>query len=90
MLVLDSTSELDLEHWTQRLDLAIDWVEVIPSTWLLYTSSSCEKWLDRMKPAAPPGSRYFAVEINPEDWAGKVPSRVTTFLRVKSVRLQRS
>ena len=87
MIVVDAGEAYDLGALTNKLDLAIDWIQILPSSWLVYTTTSAQKWVDRLKTVLPSETTYFAAEVSTSDWAGKVPAAVSVFMKRKSARI---
>lgn len=62
------------------LDKALDWIEVSPNSWLLWTSSSPEKWYARLQSAFDTETNMFICVINPELRHGRMPRSFWQFL----------
>jgi hypothetical protein len=84
IITTDFSESVDQTSFTATLDKGIDWVQITPTTWLLWTKSSAEKWYIRMKQYAKPGNRIFICEVNPEDRSGFMPSSFWDFIKSKT------
>ena len=62
---------VDPKKFIATLDKAIDWIQFMPTEWLLWTTSSSEKWYTRMKQYTKPGNRVFVCAVNIEDRSGQ-------------------
>jgi hypothetical protein len=65
----------------KTLDRAIDWIEITPSSWLLWTSTSSSGWLKRFRETNISFENIFIVEVNPADRAGMMPQAVWDFIQ---------
>lgn len=80
ILNLDSYRRDLSEELRPVLDKALDWIEITPNSWLLWTSSSSKKWLERIRGSNLRVDHLFVAEINPEDRAGRLPDEVWRFI----------
>ncbi|OCC02400.1 hypothetical protein BA190_24050 [Labrys sp. WJW] len=81
MLVqLPRRASLPSEKIRPVLDKALDWIEVSPNTWLLWTSSSAERWYKRLERKFGPNTRFFIAAIDPENRHGRMPESFWEFL----------
>jgi hypothetical protein len=87
IVAVDAAGPIDREKLIQRLNIAIDWLELMPNCWLLWTSSQSGKWLQRLRKYLPDGAELFICELNPEDHAGLMPAQVWDFIRQKQKKL---
>lgn len=90
LVMLDTADDVDLERLTAKLDLAVDWVQAMPNAWLLWTTSSSQKWLDRIKSLIREDARILITEINPADRALRLSRPVSNFIRSKSFELEKA
>ena len=81
MVSIDPREDSLTKKYRQVLDRAIDWIEISPNSWLLWTSTSSNGWLKRLKSTKIPFNRVLIVEVNPADRAGVMPSEVWRFIR---------
>jgi hypothetical protein len=63
------------------LGKSLAWVPLFPGSWLLWTSSTCEKWRTRLQPILGEDVQFFLSEANPRDRAGRMPSKVWKLIR---------
>ncbi len=57
-----------------KINLATDWYRYSDDVYLLFTTSSIEKWKERLKPFAESGGRLFICKLEIEGrkgWMGK-------------------
>lgn len=57
-------------------NLAVDWVRYAPDCWIVWTSSSPQKWYARLKPHLEPGDNVFICELRIENRSGWLPKWV--------------
>jgi hypothetical protein len=89
MVVMDARKRYDVEALVGKLDLAVDWVQVVPSSWLLWTTSSPAKWMERLRKVLPEDTTILITQINPDERAGVVDEVVATFLRKTQAKLEK-
>jgi hypothetical protein len=63
-IAFDFKSGLDSEEVEKTLDKAIDWINVASNCWLVWTSSSPEKWYLRLKKHLASEDQLFVCEVN--------------------------
>jgi hypothetical protein len=80
----DFREPVDPKRFTATLDQAIDWIQLMPTGWLLWTNSSSEKWYARMKRYIKPGNRVFICAVNIEDRSGFMPADFWQFIKSKT------
>jgi len=49
---------------------ALDWVRYAPNCWIVYTSSSPQRWYERIKPKLHPDDGILIFEINKDSRTG--------------------
>lgn len=76
--------------FAETLSLALDWIQMSPGMWIVYTSSSSKKWYERFQKRIADKSRIFIIEINPQDRAGRWSSDVWAFIKGKQEKMQES
>ncbi len=86
MLVIDAENDFNRDALKKKLDLAIDWIEVTATTWLLWTSSSPSKWMERLRRILAGTATFVVVEVNAGNRAGVMHGQVATFLQEKYAR----
>ena len=84
ILSTDFRELVDQKQFTGTLDRAIDWVQITPTTWLLWTSSSADVWYRRMKRYIKSGNRIFICAVDPDDRSGFMPESFWDFIRSKT------
>ena len=79
--------EYSRNTFASTLALSLDWIELSPGMWLVYTSSSSKKWVERFHKKISLSSRIFVIEVNPNDRAGRWASNVWEFIRDKQKKM---
>ena len=59
---------------------ALDWVRYAPNCWIVWTSSSTEKWSARLKPHLTDKDHMFIVPIELRESSGWLPQWVWDWL----------
>jgi hypothetical protein len=83
IVTTDFKEPVDSGRFTKSLDLAIDWIRVMPDGWLLWTNSSADKWYSRLKQYTKPGNRIFICELNTNERSGYMPKSFWEFVNAK-------
>jgi hypothetical protein len=81
LMSLESHEKNLTERLRRSLDRAIDWTEITPNSWLLWTSTSSNGWLKRLKASDISFKNALIIEVNPADRAGVMPDEVWKFIR---------
>jgi hypothetical protein len=74
-------SDPDLEELEKTFDNALDWYRYAPNCWVVWTSSSPERWYSRLKKHLEKGDRVFISELNIAERSGWMPSGFWEFLK---------
>ena len=83
VVILDDHTNGDKTSIESILNKALDWIEITPKTWLLWSSSTSKRWLQRLQTYLPNDALIFVSEVNLEDRAGALPSAVWKFIDEK-------
>jgi hypothetical protein len=83
IVLTDFDEPVDSDEFTATLNKAVDWIQFTPTSWLLWTTSSSEKWYARMKKYTKPGNRLFICEVNLDDRSGFMPKSFWDFVNRK-------
>ncbi len=62
---------------------ALDWVRYAPNCWIVWTTSSAEKWYDRLKPHLTDNDHMLIVTLNLQDYSGWLPKWVLDWISEK-------
>lgn len=73
--------EPDLEDLEDTFDKAIDWYRYAPNCWVVWTSSSPERWYSRLRKHLNEGDRLFICEINIGERSGWMPRKFWNFIK---------
>lgn len=79
--------ESSSETFATTLALSLDWIELCPGMWLVYTTSSSKKWVERFRKKIGTSSRIFVIEVNPNDRAGRWATDVWQFIKDKQKKM---
>ena len=71
------------ERIIKVLNRAVDWVQVDPNSWLVWTSRNASTWYERFKPIMNEGDRVLIFGAHVENRAGYMPSAFWNFVRAK-------
>ncbi|MFT8806202.1 MAG: hypothetical protein ABF876_12680 [Acetobacter aceti] len=67
------------------LDRALDWLQISPNCWLLFTSSDSDKWFDRIKKITEKwGDNFLIMELNPHHRQGWLKSSVWDWINERT------
>ena len=72
--------EPDPDVLVKQLDLALDWVRLTPTSWLLYTSKDPKTWYARFRKVSENG-RVFISQVSGSERSGYMPKLVWEFIR---------
>jgi hypothetical protein len=77
--------EPDLEELEETFDLALDWYRYAPNCWVVWTSSSPEKWYSRLQKHVDrrkkSGDTVFICELNIDERSGWMPHGFWEFVK---------
>ena len=76
LLTIDVEQTYDVDKLKSKLDLAIDWLRVVPGCYFIHTTSDSDKWYERIKTALP-NNRFFItqIDISSGEYSGWLPSK---------------
>lgn len=77
----DFKGTVDREALKKKFDLAIDWVQYLPCCWIVYTTSSPQKWYARLKPLLGPRDLMFICKIDITQRQGWLPKWVWEWIK---------
>ena len=80
-VVFEFKDEPDYESIQATLDKAVDWVRYAPNCWLVWTSTSPQKWYARLKPHINDGDHLFICELNIDMRSGWMPKSFWDFIK---------
>lgn len=72
-----------IEELLPAFDQALDWLRYAPNCWIVWTSSSAEKWYARLKPHLTGNDHMLIVTLNIQDYSGWLPQWVWDWLTKK-------
>ena len=62
-----SDADPQVEKLQPVFDKAIDWLRYMPTCWIVWTSTSAEKWFERLRPLIKDTDELFIVAIDPTE-----------------------
>lgn len=77
----DFRRQPDTDVWERFLNRSLDWIQLFPNQWLLWSSNPTQVWFDRVKPIIKEGDHFFIVEIIGGKRAGRMPSATWDFIK---------
>jgi len=77
----DFKGAVDHDALKKKFDLAIDWIHYLPSCWIVYTTSSVQKWHERLKPLLGPRDLMFICKIDIKQRYGWLPKWVWEWMQ---------
>jgi len=73
--------EPDLENLEKTFDNALDWYRYAPNCWVVWTSSSPEKWHSRLKKHLEDDDIMLICELNVDKRSGWMPKKFWNFIK---------
>lgn len=67
----------------KKLDLAIDWMQIMPDVYILHTTSNAHKWYTRLKPVLGEG-RFVIIKTGLSDYSGWLQKSKWNWLKEKN------
>jgi hypothetical protein len=61
-------------------DKAVDWYRYAPNCWIVWTSSSAERWYERLRPYIKDDDSMFIVKIDPSERQGWLSTSIWEWL----------
>ncbi len=77
LLTIDLVKPYETEKLKEKLDIAVDWLRVVPGVYFIYTTTNdVEIWYGRIKKALP-NNRFFItkIDISQGDYQGWLPQK---------------
>ena len=73
ILTINPRDEYSTKNLKTKLNQALDWVQIMPNTFIIKSTSDKEKWYSRLKPVLEDNT-FFLVEIQLENRTGWLPN----------------
>jgi hypothetical protein len=70
LVYVDRDPTMSLEDVKKVVDRALDWYRLNPRVWIVYSTSSVEKWYARLKPLAKDGGNVFICKLDTSERQG--------------------
>jgi len=73
-IFINPKAEFSREDVEKKINLSIDWFRYNENTYIVYTTSTIDKWMLRLKPLVEPNGRLFICEMvttNRNGWMQK-------------------
>lgn len=81
---LNLNSQVNEDLLKKKFNLAIDWAHYMPCCWIVETTSSAQKWHERLKPLLGPRDTMFICRIDLQERQGWMPKWVWEWIREKT------
>ncbi len=65
-----------IEESLPAFNLALDWARYAPNCWIVWTTSSAEKWCTRLKPYLTDNDHMLIATLDLQDYNGWLPQWV--------------
>jgi hypothetical protein len=62
-------------------DEADDWIRYAPNCWILWTSVSPKRWMERLEPILSPNDQVLIIRIDASSQAGVLPSSIWSWIK---------
>lgn len=82
ILSIEGNFAYDPHSLKKKLDLAIDWMQVMPDVYILHTTSDASKWYARLKPVLGEG-RFFIMKVDLSNYSGWLQKSKWNWLKDK-------
>ncbi|WP_428041049.1 hypothetical protein [Candidatus Avelusimicrobium fimicolum] len=82
ILSIEGNITYDPQSLKKKLDLAIDWMQVMPDVYILHTTSDASKWYARLKPVLGKG-RFFIIKVDLSNYSGWLAKSKWNWLKDK-------
>lgn len=63
ILLIEDIEKVEWVSFKEKIDLALDWIRIMPNSFILKTTSDTSKWYARLKPVLT-NTSFFITEIN--------------------------
>jgi hypothetical protein len=80
-IYISRKSDVTAEDVEKKINLAVDWIRLSPSFWIVYTTSDADKWQARLRPFVEPGGRLFICKLDLSDRQGWAPQKFWEWLK---------
>ena len=70
MIHIERNPENSAEEVKEKMDLAVDWYRMNSGLWFLYSTSSVDKWYERLAPLCKPTGNLFICKLDTEERQG--------------------
>ncbi len=84
LIQLPKRTAVNIDRIRPTLDLARDWIALSPNTWLVWTTSSPEKWFRRITKVFGADIRVFICVVDAKQRHGRMPKAFWDFLNRKN------
>ncbi|KLI59518.1 hypothetical protein [Brachyspira hyodysenteriae] len=69
ILLIEDIDKIEWKQFKEKIDLAIDWLKIMPNSFILRTTSSTSVWYARLHPILS-NTTFFISEINIDNRTG--------------------
>lgn len=82
VLTVEGNISYNPQELKKKLDLAIDWLQIMPDVYVLHTTSDASKWYTRLAPVLG-GGRFFIIKADLSNYSGWLPKSKWNWLKDK-------
>ena len=83
MVIFMSSQNSYDEIATPVLNKAVDWLRFAPNNWLVWTSTSPDRWYLRLKPILKSGDTLLICEVDMSRRSGNMPRSFWDFVKAR-------
>ncbi len=80
-IYIEPKDGVDLDTVTKKMNLGVDWFRYNRSNWVVYSTSSVEKWMSRLRPLVEPTGNLFVCELSIDNRNGWMSRRFWDWLK---------
>lgn len=78
---IDFNGEVDADALKAKFNLALDWIHYQPNCWIVRTSSSAEKWFNRLAPLLDEDASLLIIKVDLSEKAARLPDWVSNWIK---------
>lgn len=82
LLMVNISKPYDTEALKEKINLALDWVQIVPGVFIVESTSDLEKWYGRLKPILKDND-FFLIKITLDGYTGWLHQWVWDWIKEK-------
>ncbi|HOV12866.1 MAG TPA: hypothetical protein PK771_01165 [Spirochaetota bacterium] len=82
ILTINLKEEYDRKFFKKKINLAIDWIKIMPNVFIIESVSDKDKWLNRLKQSLNE-NEFFLAEIDINNNTGYLPKWIWEWINTK-------